>query len=409
MLQALPVNLDLSPLESDLRGRVILLTGAAGSIGSELVRQICRFAPARLILLDGYESDLSFLHSELREAYPSLDLVPVLGDITNAGYLGQAHGQYRPDYVVHAAGYKHVSPVEANVLEAVRNNVLGTLLVATMAVRYGARRFLLVSTNKSTRPSTAIGATRRVAERIVFGLPNLHRSGTDFRAVRFGSLLASNESVHPLLERQLSAGGLPITSTHPLVERYFMSVSEVAQLALLAGSLPEIAGAIAMIEMGEPVRPGEKLREELVSSFEASLPTSNQKIRLSQATETAGPELVQKLSRLLAYLDVGNREGVLATLWELVPECVSPVPESGAPVPAGPRTSGNYVRSWGDLLYPVQSSWPERRKAGLSRRLPPPDPRETERRDGVACRRKTPRVGGRRRTDTGMLSPELAQ
>jgi FlaA1/EpsC-like NDP-sugar epimerase len=209
-----PVNLDLSQVRADLQNRVILLTGAAGSIGSELARQIAPFHPARLILLDQSESDLYFIHLELSESHPQVELVPVICDITSQVGLAQVYAQYRPEYVIHAAAYKQVPLLETNVLEAVRNNVLGTLLVATNAVRYGATRMLLVSTDTAIRPSSVMGATKRVAERIIFGLPNLHRSGTDFRAVRFGNVLASKGSVIPLFERQLAAGG-PITVTHP--------------------------------------------------------------------------------------------------------------------------------------------------------------------------------------------------
>ncbi|HZB27098.1 MAG TPA: nucleoside-diphosphate sugar epimerase/dehydratase, partial [Gemmatimonadales bacterium] len=248
-----PVNLDLTAVRADLHHRVILLTGAAGSIGSELARQIATIGPARLVLLDQSESDLYFIHLELLEAHPGLELVPVICDITNQSRLAQVYAQHRPEYVIHAAAYKHVPLMETNVLEAVRNNVLGTLLVATNAVRYGAAKVLLVSTDKAIRPSSVMGATKRIAERIIFGLPNLHRAGTDFRAVRFGNVLASKGSVIPLFERQLAAGG-PITVTHPHVQRYFMTIPEAAQLVLQAGSLPETAGCIAMLEMGEPVR-----------------------------------------------------------------------------------------------------------------------------------------------------------
>jgi FlaA1/EpsC-like NDP-sugar epimerase len=429
LLGRAPVHLDLSPVQADLRNRVVLLTGAAGSIGSELARQIAPFRPARLVLLDQSESDLYFVHLELQEAHPDLELVPVICDITNAGRLAQVYAEHRPEYVVHAAAYKHVPLMETNVLEAVRNNVLGTLLVATTAVRYGATKVLLVSTDKAIKPSSVMGATKRVAERIIFGLPNLHRAGTDFRAVRFGNVLASKGSVIPLFERQLTAGG-PITVTHPLVERYFMTIPEAAQLVLQAGSLPETAGAIAMLEMGEPVRildlaeklirfsgrvpgkdirivftglrPGEKLTEEQVSALEASVPTSSQKIRISQTTESAGPELVQKLSRLFAYLDVGDREGLLATLCELVPECVAPLLNSRAAVTVGPRAHGENAGPWGELLESTQVRWRERRH-GAPRQALPPDLRVIDRREGVACRRKTPRMGGRRRTDVGML------
>ena len=429
LLGRAPVHLDPSPLRADLHGRVVLLTGAAGSIGSELARQIAPFGPARLLLLDQSESDLYFVHLELREAHPDLELVPVICDITQAGRLARVFAQHRPDYVVHAAAYKHVPLMEANVLEAVRNNVLGTLLVATTAVRYGASKVLLVSTDKAIKPSSVMGATKRLAERIIFGLPNLHRSGTDFRAVRFGNVLASKGSVIPLFERQLAAGG-PITVTHALVERYFMTIPEAARLVLQAGALPETAGAIAMLDMGEPVRildlaeklirfsgrvpgkdvrivftglrPGEKLFEAQVSALEAGVPTSSQKIRISQATESAGPELVQKLSRLFAYLDVGDREGLLATLCELVPECEPPLQDSRAAVAGGPRANAGDAGQWGDLLDPSHVSWRERRR-GAQRHPLLSDSQVTDRREGVACRRKTVRIGGRRRTDMGML------
>jgi FlaA1/EpsC-like NDP-sugar epimerase len=427
LLGRAPVNLDLSPVRADLQNRVILLTGAAGSIGSELARQIAPFKPARLILLDQAESDLYFVHLELSEAHPQLELAPVICDITNQSRLAQVYAQHRPEYVIHAAAYKHVPLMETNVLEAVRNNVLGTLLVATNAVRYGATKMLLVSTDKAIRPSSVMGATKRVAERIIFGLPNLHRSGTDFRAVRFGNVLASKGSVIPLFERQLAAGG-PITVTHPLVQRYFMTIPEATQLVLQAGSLGETAGAIAMLEMGEPVRilelaeklirfsgrvpgkdvrivytglrPGEKLTEEQISTLEATVPTSTEKIRISQTTETAGPELVQSLSRLFAFLEAGEREGLLATLCELVPECVPPLQQFRSA-----RTSvanGRAADSWGSVVEPGEMSWRERRRA-QPRLSEPPELRLSDRREGVVCRRKTPRMGGRRQTDSGAL------
>jgi FlaA1/EpsC-like NDP-sugar epimerase len=419
-----PVNLDLTQVRADIQNRVILLTGAAGSIGSELARQIAPFGPARLVLLDQSESDLYFVHLELSEAHPSLDLVPVICDITNQARLTQVYAQHRPEYVIHAAAYKHVPLMETNVLEAVRNNVLGTLLVATTAARYGAAKMLLVSTDKAIRPSSVMGATKRVAERIIFGLPNLHRSGTDFRAVRFGNVLASKGSVIPLFERQLAAGG-PITVTHPLVQRYFMTIPEAAQLVLQSGSLAETAGAIAMLEMGEPVRildlaeklvrfsgrvpgkdirivftglrPGEKLAEEQISALEATVPTSMQKIRISQTTESAGPELVQQLSRLFAFLEVGNRDGLLATLCELVPECVAPLQQFQSRSVVAPP-----AEHWDEVINPLETLWRERPR--LAHRAPEvPDLRLIDRRGGVVCRRKAARVGGRRRTDVGAL------
>jgi FlaA1/EpsC-like NDP-sugar epimerase len=425
-----PVSLDLSPVKADLQNRVILLTGAAGSIGSELARQIAPFGPARLVLLDQAESDLYFVHLELSEAHPALHLEPVICDITNQSRLAQVYAQHRPDYVIHAAAYKHVPLMETNVVEAVRNNVLGTLLVATTAVRYDAAKVLLVSTDKAIKPSSVMGATKRVAERIIFGLPNLHRSGTDFRAVRFGNVLASKGSVIPLFERQLAAGG-PLTVTHPQVQRYFMTIPEAAQLVLQAGSLPETAGAIAMLEMGEPVRildlaeklirfsgrvpgrdvrivftglrPGEKLTEEQISTLEATVPTSTEKIRISQTTENAGPDLVQKLSRLFAHLDLGDREGLLGTLCELVPECVSPLQEFQAAAPMTLRLNGSSDgRTWESVIEPEPTVWRERRRTP-AHHAAAPELRLIDRREGVICRRKAARVGGRRRTDVGAL------
>jgi FlaA1/EpsC-like NDP-sugar epimerase len=369
------------------------------------------------------------MHLELQEAHPTLDLVPIICDVTNQSRLAQVCAHHRPEYVIHAAAYKHVALLETNVLEAVRNNVLGTLLVATTAVRYGATKMLLVSSDKAIRPSSVMGATKRIAERIIFGLPNLHRSGTDFRAVRFGNVLASKGSVIPLFERQLAAGG-PITVTHPLVTRYFMTIPEAAQLVLQAGSLPETAGAIAMLDMGEPVRildlaeklirfsgqvpgrdvrivftglrPGEKLTEEQSSALEATIPTSAEKIRISQTGESTGLELMQKLSRLFAFLDAGDRDGLLATLCELVPECVPPLRDYQNAPPAIPLSTAHAMEAWGGLADPSEIQWRERRRVP-ARPTSPPDLKLIDRRSGIACRRKTPRMGGRRRTDVGAL------
>jgi FlaA1/EpsC-like NDP-sugar epimerase len=424
-----PVSLDLTSAETDLRNRVILLTGAAGSIGSELARQIARFGPAKLVLLDQSESDLYFVHMELQEAYPTLNLVPVICDVTNQSRLAQVCAHHRPGYVIHTAAYQHVALLENNVLEAVRNNVLGTLLVATTAVRYGATKMLLISSDHATRPSSVMGATKRIAERIIFGLPNLHRSGTDFRAVRFGSVLGSKSSVIPLFERQIAAGG-PITITRPMATQYFLTASEAAQLVLQAGSLPETAGAIALLEMGGPVplqdlaeklirrsgripgrdvrivftglQPGEQLTEDQSSPLEATMPTSAEQIRISQAAEAVSPELMQKLSRLFAFLDAGDRDGLLATLCELVPECVPPLRDNHDARPAIPLSTAHAMEAWGGLADPSEIQWRERRRVP-PRPTSPPDLKLIDRRSGIACRRKTPRVGGRRRTDVGTL------
>jgi FlaA1/EpsC-like NDP-sugar epimerase len=272
-----------------------------------------------------------------------------------------------------------------------------------------------------------MGASKRLAERIIFGLPNLHRAGTDFRAVRFGNVLASKGSVLPLFERQLATGG-PITVTHPQAQRYFMTIPEAAQLVLQAGSLPETAGVIAMLEMGEPVRilelaeklirfsgrvpgrdieivftglrPGEKLTEELASALEATVPTSAEKIRIIQSSENADPDLAQKLSRLFASLDAGDRTGSLATLRELVPEFVQPLGEYNVPQVAS--VQGDAMGTWAALVGSADSVWRERRR-GMRGITEPPSLRLIDRREGEVCRRKTPRLGGRRQTDLGAL------
>jgi FlaA1/EpsC-like NDP-sugar epimerase len=429
LLGRAPVSLDLSPVETELQNRVILLTGAAGSIGSELARQIARLGPARLVLLDQSESDLYFLYLELQEAYPTLDLVPVICDVTNQSRLAQVCAHHRPAYVIHTAAYTHVALLEGNVLEAVRNNVLGTLLVATTAVRYGATKMLLISSNQAIRPSSVMGATKRIAERIIFGLPNLHRSGTDFRAVRFGTVLGSKSSVLPLFDRQIAAGG-PITISHALAAQHFLTVSEAAQLALQAGSQPETAGAIATLDMGEPIRmldlaekfirfsgripgkdvrivftglrPGEELAEQQSPAHGATMPTSVEQIRISQAAESASPDLMQKLSRLFAFLDAGDHDGLLATLCELVPECVPPLRDRQNARPAIPLSTAHAMEAWGSLADPAEIQWRERRRVP-PRPTSPPDLKLIDRRSGIACRRKTPRMGGRRRTDVGAL------
>jgi FlaA1/EpsC-like NDP-sugar epimerase len=404
-----PVKLDLSLVRADLQERVILLTGAAGSIGSELARQIADVGPGRLVLVDQAESELYFVHLELAQAHPELDLVPVICDITNADRLGQVFAQWRPDYVFHAAAYKHVPLMETNVVEAVRNNVVGTLLVASAAARHGVKKLLLISTDKAINPSSVMGATKRIAERIIFGLPALRRSGVDFRAVRFGNVLASNGSVVPLFERQLAAGG-PLTVTHPHVQRYLMTIPEAVQLVLQAGSLPETAGSIAMLEMGEPVRildlaeklirfsgrvpgrdvrivftglrPGEKLTEDLVSAIEAAVPTSAEKIRISQTVESGDPTLEQMLGRLFTLVDLGDREGLLATICDLVPECVPPLSHA--------------ARARGFTATLIQATGPTNGSRAPGER-PSPDVgfRLVERRDRRSCRRLGDRRNGR--------------
>jgi FlaA1/EpsC-like NDP-sugar epimerase len=357
-----PIELDMSCVQTELRGSVVMVTGGAGSIGSELARQIARAGPARLVLLDQAESPLYFVHLELAQRYPDIEIVPVIADVADDKRMGAVFARHRPELVFHAAAYKHVPLMEANVVEAVRTNVWGTLQVAECAVRHGARRFVLISTDKAVNPSSVMGATKRIAERIVLGYPSLVRSRTDFRAVRFGNVLGSDGSVIPLFRRQLAGGG-PLTVTDPGVTRYFMTIPEAVQLVLQAATLPEAGGRVSMLEMGEPVRivdlaenlirlsglepyddipivftglrPGEKLHEELTSKLEATATTSVEKIRLVCTFEPDGRWLQQGLDRLAASLGCETGDEVIHALCVLVPECVAPLRDAvAAPKPA---------------------------------------------------------------------------
>lgn len=342
-----PVHLDLDRVERDLARRTVLVTGGAGSIGSELARQIAGFCPARLILFEQAESPLYFVHLELARTYPGLEIVPVIGDITDGARVESVFNTYHPDYVFHAAAYKHVPMMEANVVEAVRNNVMGTLRVAECAARHGAQKFVLISTDKAVNPSSVMGTTKRLAELIVLGHPVLRASRTDFRAVRFGNVLGSDGSVIPLFKRQIAAGG-PVTVTDPKARRYFMSIPEAVQLVLQAAALPEAARRITMLDMGEPVaivdlaeqlirlsglvpyrdvhivftglRPGEKLDEELTSQIEASIPTAVEKIRIVETGRLESRELEAGLGRLRDGIMLGEEATLVRLLRAMVPE-----------------------------------------------------------------------------------------
>lgn len=342
-----PVTLDLAAAGPEFSGKVVLITGAGGSIGAELARQVARFHPLRLILLERAESPLYFTHLDVARANPAVDVVPALASVTNEERLEQLFDRWRPDIVFHAAAYKHVPLLEANLIEGVWNNVIGTLRVARCAAQYGVRRFVLISTDKAVNPSSVLGATKLLAERVVLELPSLRSSGTDFRVVRFGNVLGSDGSVVPLFKRQLAAGG-PLTVTHPEVRRYFMTIPEAVQLVLQASVLADGAGRIALLEMGTQVRiadlaeqlirlaglvphmdvkiqftglrPGEKLEEELVAANETPIPTGIAGIRVIERNGTAGGVLAQRLRQLMQATAQHNEAGILKALMALVPE-----------------------------------------------------------------------------------------
>ena len=355
------VSLELDSVRESLEGEIVMVTGGAGSIGSEICRQVAALNPKRLVILDQAESPLYFIHLEVAKAHPELDVVPVICDITDKPRLRSVFDEHQPKHVFHAAAYKHVPLMEGNVVEAVRNNILGTLHVAECAADYDADRFVLISTDKAVRPSSVMGATKRIAERIVLGWPSLRESNTDFRAVRFGNVLGSNGSVIPLFKQQLAVGG-PLTVTHPDVTRFFMTIPEACQLVLTAGTLPEAAGHICMLEMGEPVkivdlaenlirlsglephvdveihytglRPGEKLYEELMGEVETTVPTRVKKINVVATDEPESESLKTSLARLVAAMTQHDRADMLASIRALVPECVAPLREGKAKVKA---------------------------------------------------------------------------
>ena len=298
------IRLDEDRIAAYLEKARVLVTGAGGSIGSELCRQICRFDPSCLILYERAESPLYEIDVELRADYPDAKVVSVLGDIRDRSQLSRALSDYQPQVVFHAAAYKHVPMMELQPWKAVRNNILGTRHVMHISMAHGVERFVLVSTDKAVRPVNVMGATKRMAEMLVQGQSGCDPTKTKFMTVRFGNVVGSVGSVVPLFKKQIERGG-PVTVTHPEMTRYFMTIPEACQLILQAGAMGE-GGEIFILDMGTPVkivdmardlirlsgfepdvdikiefvglRPGEKLFEELITSGEGIAPTSHEKI-----------------------------------------------------------------------------------------------------------------------------------
>ena len=352
LLGRAPVRLAVHPLAREVHGQTVLVTGGAGSIGSELARQLGELRPLRLVILEQAESPLYFVDLELARRFPDVEIIPLVGDITDERRVRRTMNEFRPAYVFHAAAYKHVPLMERNVPEAVRNNIFGTLTVARAAVDAGVRKVVLLSTDKAVNPSSVMGASKRISERIILGMPEFRETATDFRAVRFGNVLGSDGSVLPLFRRQLATGG-PLTVTHQDVTRYFMTIAEAVQLVLQAAALPEARGRIVMLDMGEPVRivhlaenlirlsglepyvdvaitftglrPGEKLCEELMAAYEHCVPTSEPGIRLMQGGGAADDELPHQLTRIAGAFEAGGELEILRSIRAAVPECRPPL------------------------------------------------------------------------------------
>ncbi len=360
LLRRSPITLDLSNVRPLLRDSCILVAGAAGSIGSELCRQIATCRPSTLVMVDHNENQLHFLQEELKQAHPNIDLVPVLADVTDEMRIEQLFLTHVPRIVFQAAAYKHVPLMERSPCDAVRNNVGGTRILAEAASRHHCERFVMISTDKAIRPTSIMGSTKRVAELLI---ERIQRSSeTRFVIVRFGNVLGSNGSVVPLFREQIARGG-PVTVTHPDVVRFFMLVSEAVYLVLQATVLGE-GGKILLLDMGEPVRildlaidmirlsglepnldielrvtglrPGEKLYEELLTDHEQASPTAHPKVfQLAHELDSGNVDglIESALPQLEAAALAGDSDAVRRLLRELVPE-FTPWADSLAPAAA---------------------------------------------------------------------------
>ena len=343
LLNRRPVQLDFQQITAKLTGKTVLVTGAGGSIGSELVRQLARVNPRQLVLFERSENDLFKLCTELSNVFPKLNYVPVVGDILDVALLREVFSTYRPQSVFHAAAYKHVPMMERNCFQAVTNNVFGTYNVAMMARQHQCEDFVLISSDKAVNPTNIMGVTKRIAELTILGL---RHSNTHFLAVRFGNVLGSNGSVVPLFEQQIAKGG-PVTVTDPDARRYFMTIPEAVQLVLQASTMGK-GGEIFVLDMGEPVkildlvdnlirlsgleperdikvefiglRPGEKLFEELQLEGEGIKPTSHEKIRILEGANITFEQVSNFLEELTLLVESKNVHGLVSKLVQIVPE-----------------------------------------------------------------------------------------
>jgi FlaA1/EpsC-like NDP-sugar epimerase len=337
------VNLDMEGISDYIEDKVVLVTGGGGSIGSELCRQITRFMPKQLIILDIYENNVYDLQNELRFRYPSLNLKILIASVRDKKRLENIFSIYRPEVVFHAAAHKHVPLMEDNPSEAIKNNVFGTLNLSECADKCGVKRFVMISTDKAVNPTNVMGATKRMCEMIVQAMDKV--SQTEFVAVRFGNVLGSNGSVIPLFKKQIANGG-PITLTHKEITRFFMTIPEASQLVLQAGAFAK-GGEIFVLDMGKAVkiydlacdliklsgfepekdikikviglRPGEKLYEELLMNEEGLGETRHEKIFVGRPTFDSIEELRNKFDELRVVIERYKKEEIFYKVEEIVP------------------------------------------------------------------------------------------
>ena len=350
LLQRDPIEIDIHKVASHLEGKRVMITGAAGSIGSEIMRQVASFNPYKLILVDQAETPLHDIRLELQDRWRDIDAETIIADISNATRMEDIFKEYQPQYIFHAAAYKHVPMMEDNVSESIQINVFGTRTLADLAVKYGAEKFVMISTDKAVNPTNVMGCYKRICEIYVQSLAKkLQEKGghvTQFITTRFGNVLGSNGSVIPRFRDQIQRGG-PVTVTHPEIIRYFMTIPEACRLVLEAGSMGN-GGEIYIFDMGKPVkivdlakrmislsgrtdvkieftglRHGEKLYEELLNVKELTKPTYHEKIMIATVREYDYDEVKQRIQKLIEVSYTYDQMQIVAAMKDIVPEFIS--------------------------------------------------------------------------------------
>ena len=349
LLERNPIEMDVELIKNDLQGKTILVTGGAGSIGSEIVKQLAAFSPKKIVILDNAESALHDMELFMKQNFSEINFTVMLADVRNLERIEMVFAKYKFDMVYHAAAYKHVPLIEKNPHEAVYVNIMGTINLADLSVKYNIDKFVMISTDKAVNPTNVMGASKRAAEMYVQSLQN-HISGTTrFITTRFGNVLGSNGSVIPYFRKQIAAGG-PVTVTHKDIIRYFMTISEACQLVLQAGTMGN-GGEIFVFDMGKPIkildmaermirlsglkpyedidieitglRPGEKLYEELLNDTNTSLPTYHSKIMVSKVPTIDYRDMTSKIQEIVTISETGKAKEIVKKLKELIPEFLS--------------------------------------------------------------------------------------